>query len=196
MQYALSLLSILISLSGFTQTNNNTMSSFQISVSNELTVTSSTKSSQNDFDFLEGKWSVKNRKLRDRLSNSTQWDEFESILQMKKTGLGNVENYFATLSGKAFEGLAVRLFNPQTKLWTIYWMDTNSPVMDQHPVTGSFENNVGKFYALDTFNGKDIVIIYQWDARNAEHPIWSQAFSTDKGKTWEWNWEMTLSRIE
>jgi hypothetical protein len=180
----------------FSQPNTNTMSSFQISASQELTVTPSSASTQNDFDFLQGRWKVKNQKLRERLSNSTQWDEFESTLQMKKTGLGNVENYFATFNGKPFEGLAIRLFNPQTKLWTIYWMDTNSPVMDQHPVTGSFENGVGKFYATDRFTEKDIVIVYQWDTRNPEHPVWSQAFSTDNGKTWEWNWEMVLSKIE
>jgi hypothetical protein len=183
-------------LTGFSQTINTTMSSFQVSASNELTVTASSESSQNDFDFLQGKWNVKNRKLKERLNNSNQWDEFESVLQLKKTGLGNVENYFATFDGKPFEGLAVRLFNPQTKLWAIYWMDTNSPVMDQHPVTGSFENGIGKFYATDAFKGKDIIMVYQWDARNPEHPVWSQAFSIDKGKTWEWNWEMVLSRIE
>lgn len=195
MKYSIILL-VFTSVTGFAQPNTNTMSSFQISASQELTVTPSSASAQNDFDFLQGEWKVKNRKLRERLSNSTQWNEFESILHMKKTGLGNVENYFATFNGKPFEGLAVRLFNPQTKLWTIYWMDTNSPVMDQHPVTGSFENGVGKFYATDRFTEKDIVIVYQWDTRNPEHPVWSQAFSPDNGKTWEWNWEMLLTRIK
>ena len=196
MKYAPVILLILNSTISFSQTLSRTMSTFHISASNELTVTPSSASSQTDFDFLQGKWSVKNRKLKERLNNSSQWEEFESVLQMKKNGLGNVENYFATFDGKQFEGLAVRLFNPKTKLWTIYWVDSNSPVMDQHPVTGSFENGVGKFYALDTFRDKDIVILYQWDVRNPEHPVWSQAFSADRGKTWEWNWEMTLSRIE
>jgi hypothetical protein len=68
--------------------------------------------------------------------------------------------------------------------------------MDEHPVTGSFENGVGKLYTNDVFNDIPILVLYQWDARNSEHPEWSQALSTDDGKTWEWNWKMTLTRIE
>lgn len=164
----------------------------------ELNIQPSPSSSQNDFDFLQGKWSVKNRKLKVRLNNSNDWSEFESELHMRKTitGLANVENYYATFDGKPFEGQAVRLFNPQTKLWTVYWMDSGNPVMDEHPVTGSFENGIGKFYARDHFDGTPIVVLYQWDVTNPVHPKWSQAFSIDDGKTWEWNWEMILTRIQ
>lgn len=164
----------------------------------ELTITPSATSSANDFDFLEGRWKVHNSKLKVRLSNNNEWDEFESELHMRKAlnGLGNVENYYAKFNDKPFEGLAIRLFKPETKLWTIYWVDTNGPAMDEHPVTGSFENKVGKFYARDQFNNKSILVLYQWDAVNAEEPKWSQAFSEDDGKTWEWNWEMKLTRIK
>jgi len=163
----------------------------------EFKIQPSATSSQNDFDFLQGKWRVHNRKLKVRLNNSNEWDEFESELHMRKAlnGMGNVENYYASFEGKLFEGLAVRLFKPETRLWTIYWMDTNGMRMDQHPVTGSFENGIGKFYAQDTFDGKEILVIYQWDATYPKQPIWSQAFSIDNGKTWEWNWEMRLSEI-
>jgi len=158
----------------------------------------SASSSENDFDFLPGKWKVYNRKLKNRLAGSTAWDEFESELHMRKTlnGLGNVENYYASFEGKPFEGMAVRLFNPKTKLWTIHWVDSNGATMDEHPVSGSFEDRLGKFYASDIFNDKPIVMLYQWDARDFQHPKWSQAFSDDDGKTWEWNWEMVLTRIE
>jgi hypothetical protein len=163
-----------------------------------LSISASATSSQNDFDFLPGKWKVHNRKMRTRLANCNEWDEFESELHMRKTlnGFGNVENYYASFNGNPFEGMAVRLFNVQTKLWTIYWIDSNGGTMDEHPVTGSFENGVGKFYANDMFNDKPIVMLYQWNARDPQHPRWSQAFSTDNGKTWEWNWEMILTRIE
>jgi hypothetical protein len=177
---------------------NNKNETLKFTKSMELKIIPSATSSQNDFDFLEGKWKVHNRKLKIRLSNNTEWDEFESTLHMKKAlnGFGNVENYYAAFNSKPFEGLAVRLFNPDSKLWTIYWMDTNSLAMDKHPVTGSFEDRVGKFYAKDTLNGKEIVVLYQWDATNANQPKWSQAFSPDNGKTLEWNWEMVLMKME
>lgn len=156
----------------------------------------SASSSEKDFDFLPGKWKVHNRKLKTRLAGSTVWEEFESELHMHKTlnGMGNVENYYASFDGKPFEGMAVRLFNPATKLWTIYWIDSNGCTMDEHPVTGSFEKGVGKFYANDVFNGKPVLVLYQWDATDWLHPKWSQAFSVDNGNTWEWNWEMVLTR--
>lgn len=162
-----------------------------------LEIKPSSTSSEKDFDFLEGKWKVQNRMLKERLNNNNEWIEFESELHLRKAinGLGNVENYYSTFNGAPFEGMAVRLFNPKTKLWKVYWMDSNNGTMDENPVTGSFENGMGKFYAKDTFNDKPILVLYQWNATNPEHPIWSQAFSTDNGKTWEWNWEMTLSKI-
>ncbi|MGC4041609.1 MAG: hypothetical protein QM710_12705 [Flavobacterium sp.] len=165
--------------------------------SETLKITPSATSSEKDFDFLEGKWKVHNKMLKNRLSNSNEWIEFESELHLRKTlnGIGNVENYYATFNEKPFEGMAVRLYNPKTRLWKVYWMDSNNGTMDEIPVTGSFENGFGKFYADDTFNNQKIRVLYQWNATNPEHPVWSQAYSTDNGKTWEWNWEMTLTKL-
>lgn len=153
-------------------------------------------SSENDFDFLPGPWNVANRKLKTRLENSDDWAEFEAILEMKKVinGLGNFETFKADIDGKPFEGMAVRLFNPKTRLWSIYWADSNFGVLDENPVVGSFDGAIGKFYAQDTFNGQAITVLYQWDKTDPNAPIWSQAFSTSAGETWEWNWFMTLSR--
>ena len=60
-----------------------------------LNIQPSPTSSYNDFDFLEGKWKVRNRKLVARLANSNEWDEFDSELHMRKILAGNVENYYA-----------------------------------------------------------------------------------------------------
>lgn len=158
----------------------------------------SVTSSEKDFDFLQGKWKVHNRMLKSRLTNCNEWIEFESELHMKKTlnGLGNIENFYSSNNGVPFEGMAIRLFNKETKLWKVYWIDSNGMTMDEKPVTGSFENKVGKLYANDVFNKTNICILYQWDATNPEHPKWSQAFSTDNGKTWEWNWQMELTKMD
>ncbi len=167
-------------------------------VTKEPDIQPSPTSSQNDFDFLQGKWKVHNRKLKLRLAGNNEWSEFESELHMRKTlnGFGNVESYYALFDGKPFEGMAIRLFDPQTKLWTIHWIDSNGCTMDKYPVTGSFENGLGKFYATDIFNNMPIVVLYQWDTIDPLHPKWSQAFSDDNGYTWEWNWEMVLTRLD
>ncbi len=156
----------------------------------------SATSSERDFDFLVGQWQVHNRKLKSRLQGADDWIEFPSTLQMRKAlnGYANVENYYASFDGQPFEGMAIRLFDPRTRLWTIHWIDSSTRVMDANPVTGSFEAGVGRFHARDRFNGMPILVLYQWDARDPDRPVWSQAFSTDEGESWEWNWEMRLSR--
>ena len=154
----------------------------------ELLVQASATSSQHDFDFLVGEWKLRNRKLKSRLGNSTEWIAFESRVEMHQilNGLGNIDKYTDMASGQPYEGVALRLFNTRTKLWSIYWADGNSGALDP-PLVGSFENNVGHFFGRDTFKGKNIVVVFRWDRRNPQLPIWSQAFSKDNGKTWEWN---------
>jgi len=153
-----------------------------------LAIQASTTSSEHDFDYLVGDWKLRNRKLKMRLTHSNEWLAFESRVEMHQIlgGVGNIDKYTDRASGKPYEGVALRLFNTRTKLWSIYWADGNSGALDP-PVVGSFENKVGHFFARDTFKGQNIIVVFRWDVRNAQRPIWSQAFSTDEGKTWEWN---------
>jgi hypothetical protein len=92
-----------------------------------------------------------------------------------------------------FEGNSLRLFNPQTRLWSIYCANSETVVLDV-PQFGSFEDKIGRFYARDTYEDKNIIVQFCWDATEADLPDWSQAFSPDDGQTWEWNWYMTFSR--
>ena len=154
----------------------------------DLIIKASPASSSKDFNYLIGNWKLKNRKLKSRLTNTTEWIDFESKVEMYQIlgGNGNIDKYTDTASGKPYEGIALRLFNSKTKLWSIYWADNNSGTLDP-PVVGSFENKIGHFFCKDTFNGKKIIVVFRWDVRNPNLPVWSQAFSADNGKTWEWN---------
>jgi len=158
-----------------------------------LVVTASATSSGKDFDFLNGKWKMYNRRLNKRLEGNNEWTLFESTDEDVKIlgGAANMDTYRTTQmpgeEGKLFEGLTLRLFDPKTRLWSIYWVASNVGVLDP-PVQGSFENNIGHFFTKDKFKGKPIIMLFRWDARDKERPVWSQAFSADNGKTWEWNW--------
>ena len=163
----------------------------------ELSIIASLTSSKHDFDFYEGKWKLHNKKLKTRLDHCNEWTEFESTQEMYRVlqGNGNIDNYLATFDGVPFEGMSLRLFNAKTKLWSIYWADSNEGRLDP-PVVGSFENDVAHFFTKDTFNNKKIIVVFRWDARDKKNPVWSQAFSDDNGKTWEWNWYMYFSKFE
>jgi hypothetical protein len=154
-----------------------------------LDIKASATSSEHDFDYLVGNWKLRNRKLKSRLTHSTEWsDVFESRVEMHQilNGVGNIDKYTDNAGGAPYEGVALRLFDRKTKLWSIYWADANSGKLDP-PVVGSFENRIGHFFGRDTYKGQNIIVVFRWDARNPQLPIWSQAFSTDNGKTWEWN---------
>jgi hypothetical protein len=166
-----------------------------------LLIKASSTSSHSDFDFLVGKWKMYHRRLNKRLENCKEWTEFESTDSNYKilSGTADMDIYSTTqmpgLEGKLFEGVTLRLFDPKTSLWSLYWVASNVGVLDP-PVVGSFENNVGHFFTKDTFNGRNIIVVFRWDVRDKDHPVWSQAFSPDNGKTWEWNWYNVSQRIK
>lgn len=166
-----------------------------IEAPDNLNIAASEASSANDFDFLVGKWKIRNRKLKQRLQDCDEWLEFESSSEFYKTlnGFANIDHYRADLDGMPFEGMTVRLFNPNTRLWSIYWADSNAVVLDK-PVVGSFEGEIGGFFNRDVWAGKEIICRFKWNKTDLEKPIWSQAFSVDEGKTWEWNWHMHFER--
>jgi hypothetical protein len=157
---------------------------------------SPSESTANDFAFYEGKWTIRNKRLKTLFANANDWYEFDAteVIEKRLDGLGYVGKYNTILNGKSFEGLAVHLFNPTTKLWSNWWADSNRGVMDP-PVIGSFENKIGKFYAKDSWNGKEIDLVFHWDTNDKDNPTWKQSFSLDKGKTWEENWVMYYKRV-
>jgi len=175
------------------------MPTVEFDAKGELKIAASAGSSQNDFDFLVGKWKMYQRRLNRRLENCKDWTEFESTDENSKilTGLGDIDTYKTTempgMAGVPFEGFTLRLFNPKTRLWSLYWVANNRGILDP-PQIGSFENNVGHFFAKDTYKGKNVIVVFRWDIRDKDKPVWSQAYSADNGKTWEWNWYDVCTR--
>jgi hypothetical protein len=150
-------------------------------------------SSEKDFDFLVGEWEVHNKKLKSRLTNCDEWSEFDFLVECRKIlkGFGSIDSYRTLVDNVSFEAMALRLFNPETRLWTIYWANSNAVVLEA-PVIGSFDREIGTFYGSDVWEGQRVIVRFRWDKTARDLPVWSQAFSPDDGKTWEWNWHMTF----
>jgi hypothetical protein len=168
---------------------------FSVSSDGNLAITAAATSSKNDFDYLVGNWNIRNRTLKEPLAGSDAWEEFDATQEFRLVllGLGNVDVFHAEFAGKPFEGLTVRLFEPQTRLWTIYWADSNAMKLDGGKV-GSFDGDIGEFFGRERVSGKDVIVKFHWDKRNPGAPIYSRAFSADAGRTWEWNWYSKFSR--
>ena len=131
----------------------------------------SESSSKHDFDFLIGGWTIRNRKLKKPLAGCDEWDEFGATQNLHPIllGLGNFDIFSGELDGKPFEGFTLRLFDPKSRLWTIYWADSNAVKLDGGKV-GSFDGDIGEFFARDVFAGKNIIVKFHWDKRNPEAP--------------------------
>jgi hypothetical protein len=151
---------------------------------------------KSDFDFLVGSWKCHNRYLKGRLCGSTEWIEFEAVNELKLVlnGLGNVDSYKAVRNGEPIEGFTLRLFNPATDEWSIYWADTVRAGILQPPMIGKFNGDLGEFFGDEEVDGKKVLCRFRWHKGNGTSPKWEQAFSTDGGETWETNWIMTFTR--
>lgn len=85
-----------------------------------------------DFDFLFGSSRVTNRRLADPLDpDSRTWEEFDAAAVASPVvhGLGNVDTFTADAGpgGERFQGLTLRLFDPQDLTWRIWWVSTRRP---------------------------------------------------------------------
>ncbi len=153
------------------------------------------RSTVGDFDFWMGRWNVHNRRLRERLAGSTEWEEFAATSVARKTldGLGN-EDVFRTQHDGGFTGMSFRFFDPRSAQWSIYWADSRRPGLLDPPVVGDFDGDVGIFEGDDELGGRPVRVRFTWSRIATETPRWEQAFSADGGETWETNWVMDFSR--
>ena len=151
------------------------------------------------FDFFFGSWEQSNRKrVRPLVDGDDEWVEFESHTEAGPIlgGLGNIDTFAAPdFPGRpGFEGFSLRLFEPETGLWRIWWASAKSGGRLDEPVVGRFDGPVGTFECDDTFEGRPIRVRYRWSDVDTEHPRWEQAFSPDGGQTWEVNWMAVFTR--
>lgn len=154
-----------------------------------------------DFDFLLGHWDVDNRRLRRRLQANDDWETFSATSrnQSLPAAIGNYDDFLAPDWRPAFVGMSLRIFNPQTQLWSIYWLDNECGGLHRsgllrNPVVGKFSNGVGVFEGADLLDGKAIRVRYIWSDITSTNASWQQHMSADRGKTWEMNWQMLFRR--
>lgn len=157
----------------------------------------STASAPHDFDFLVGDWTVQHRRLKHRLAHSNEWETFSGTCKARLVlgGQGNVDDNVLEMPGGTYRAVTLRSFDPNTKTWSIWWLDSHRPHELDPPVVGSFRDGTGTFLTKDTFNGRPILVRYIWSEITPDSAKWQQAFSDDGGKTWETNWVMEFQRV-
>ena len=154
---------------------------------------------RHDFDFIFGTWTVAHRRLTDHFDPGCDtWETFAgtSAAEPVLGGLGNADRIWVPEmpDGRALEGYTLRLFDPGTATWRIWWASTSRPGVLDPPVAGRFADGVGRFTGDDVLGGRPAQVEFAWRDITADGARWEQAFSFDGGATWKPNWIMEFSR--
>lgn len=151
---------------------------------------------QHDFDFEIGTWKTHLKRLVHPLSGSSEWTEYEGITTVRKVWDGRANLVELTADGPAghFEGLNLRLYNPQSRQWSLNFANARGGTLGP-PTIGEFRNGRGEFYNQEDFNGRAVLVRFVIIPIDADTIRFEQAFSDDGGRTWEVNWIATDTRM-
>jgi hypothetical protein len=150
-----------------------------------------------DFDFGIGLWKTQLKRLVKPLTGSNTWVEYEGTSRVTKVLDGRASLVELKVRGPAgtLEGLSLRLYNPQSRQWSLNYANIASGVLTVAAI-GEFKNGRGEFYNQDTLNGRSILVRFIISYITTTSVRYEQAYSDDGGKTWEVNWIAVDTRIK
>jgi len=162
---------------------------------NPLPITTE-RDGQHDFDFEIGSWKTKLKRLKEPLSDSATWVEYEGTTVVRKVWNGSANLVELDVKGPAghIQALSLRLYNPESHQWSLNFANIKSGEMSSSTI-GSFKNGRGEFYTQEPFKGRVILVRFVISDITATSCHFEQAFSNDGGKTWEVNWIATDTLI-
>jgi hypothetical protein len=151
---------------------------------------------QHDFDFEIGTWKTHVSRLLHPLTGSTTWVEYDGTTVVRKVwnGRANLVELEADSPVGHFEGLTLRLYNPQSYQWSLNFANSKGGSLSQ-PTIGEFKNGRGEFFDQETLDGRAILVRFVISDITPNSCRFEQAFSDDGGKTWETNWVATDTRV-
>ena len=153
---------------------------------------------QHDFEFELGSWKIHLKKLLHPLTGSTTWVEFDGTSVTRKVwdGRAELEEFETNGAAGRIEGMTLRLYNPATHQWSLYWANSKNGVLGLPPNIGEFKNGRGEFLCQDTLDGRAILVRLVWSNITPTSAHSEQSFSDDGGRTWEVNWITDQTRVQ
>jgi hypothetical protein len=150
---------------------------------------------QHDFDFEFGSWKAHLKRLTHPLTGSDAWVEYDGTSIVQKLWNGRANLGELELDGPAghIEGLTLRLYNPQSHQWRLYWANSRDAILNT-PTIGGFSDGCGEFFDQEDFQGKSIFVRFTFSDVTSNSFRTEQSFSPDWGKTWEPNWIGSFTR--
>jgi hypothetical protein len=151
---------------------------------------------EHDFDFEIGTWKTHLRRLLKPLTGSTTWVEYDGTTVVRKVWEGAANLVELKVDGSAghFEGLSLRLYNPQSRQWSLNFANKAGGTLTT-PTIGEFRNGRGEFYDQEEVNGRAVLVRFVILIVDADTCRFEQAYSADGGKSWEVNWTAVDTRV-
>jgi hypothetical protein len=151
-------------------------------------------STTGDFWFYAGEWDVANR----RRNADGIWEEFAATCSVANhvDGLVQIDHYDAPdFPGRGHvKAVTVRAYDAATGEWSLVWL-SNYSAPDLRPLVGRWDGDEGHFHqTIEDADGRPLQARFRWQRLSDDHARWAQATSADGGATWDWNWEMEMTR--
>lgn len=152
---------------------------------------------QHDFDFEFGAWKAHISRRLHPLSGSNAWVQYAGTSVVRKiwNGRGNLGELEVQGPSGKIEGLSLRLYDPQSRQWSISWANSNDGLLGV-PMVGEFKNGRGEFFDHEIFDGRAISVRFIFSAITPNSFRLEQSFSNDGARTWETNWIATFIRMK
>jgi hypothetical protein len=143
---------------------------------------------QHDFDWEFGIWHTHLWKLKQPLSGSNEWVEYDGTTVVRKIWNDRANMVELEVDGPShIEALNLRLYNPETHKWSLNFASSKGGTLGT-PTIGEFKNGRGEFFDQEDFNGRPVLVRFIISDIKPDSARFEQSFSTDGGKTWEINW--------
>jgi hypothetical protein len=152
---------------------------------------------QRDFDFEVGSWKIHLKRLLHPLTGSNAWVEFDGTSVTRKVwdGRAQLEQFETDGASGHIEGLTLRLYNPESHQWSLYWATSKNGAISLPATVGEFKDGRGEFYDQEPINGRMTFVRFVWSQITPNSAHFEQSFSDDGGKTWEANWITDQTRV-
>lgn len=150
---------------------------------------------QHDFDFEFGSWTA-TLKWRPPLSQTANWVTYTGTSVVRKVwgGRANLGELEVAGGTNRIEGMSLRIYNRQTRTWSIYFANANPGSLGTVPTVGRFSNGRGEFYDDEQYRGKPVRLRFVFSNLTPTSFDFAQSYSGDGGKTWIANWVAHFTR--
>jgi hypothetical protein len=150
-----------------------------------------------DFDFGFGTWETHISVLRHARGGAAFWSKMSGTVVTRRVwgGRAGLEEIEANAPWGRFEGMTLRLYNPQANEWNLYWSSSEDGAMGA-PAIGKFRDGIGDFYDQELVGDKQVFVRQRYYDVTATSYRFEQALSDDGGAHWHPNFLAALTRRE